>query len=124
MPIWTQGIAIAGTATRTIPLVRAQRGGRLVGATFCQEADTDGTKTAKIRNLTRAVDMTAALDIAALAALAAADFVVNQDGSADFSKNDLLALVYTVTVAGAAGPTNAGVSLDVSYGQMNDSGIA
>lgn len=107
---------IPATATRTVPLMRATKPGRLVKASFFQELDADGTKTVQVRNATRGVNMSAALDVAALAAQAGAAIVCNSDGSADFNENDLLVLVYTVTVAGAVAPGDIAVELDLTEG--------
>lgn len=109
-------LGITGVATRTIPLFRATDAGVLVGASFSQEGDTDGDKTFKIRNVTRGVDMSQALDIDALAALGHADIpVAAAVGDRAFRKGDLIAAVYTVTTAGAAGPTAVGLELDLEY---------
>jgi hypothetical protein len=110
------GLDIAGTATRTVPLLRAIRPGRLVGASIRVETAPDGTKTVKIRNNTRGVDMTAALTVSGLAALAGAAFVVNTDGSADYTIGDSIDLVYTVTVAGTVGLGCAAVAMDCNEG--------
>lgn len=109
-------VDLPGTATRTVPAFRAIRPGRLIAASYAQELDADGTKNIKIRNATRAVDMTAALDVAALAALAGAAMVVNTDGSADYTIGDLIVFVYTVTVAGASGAGAVTVGMDINEG--------
>jgi len=110
------------TATRTVPLFRATKPGRLTKGSFSQELDTDGDKVLKIRNATRAVDMTANLDIDALAALAGAALVVNTDGSADFAEGDLIVAVYTVATAGSVAAGESGIELDIQEGSAYISG--
>jgi len=124
MPLLTQSLAITLLVTRTITIFRAPRAGQLVGFTVAQETATDGTKNVKLRNLTRGVDMTPNPLISGVAAGGSVDVGYNNDGTAFFAKGDVIALVYTVAVAGAVAPTNLGIMLDVLYGQMNDSGIA
>lgn len=124
MPLLPCNQSLATFATITKPIMRVSRSGRLVAATYAQELNTAGaTATVKIRNLTRAVDMSAALDVNGKGALYGTDFVVNTDGSADCAKGDLLGVVFTFGT-GSAGPGEFTVLLDVQYGQMNDSGIA
>lgn len=116
MSVQTIGIDVPGTATRTVPLFRAVRPGRLVGATWHHELAADGTKTVKVRNSTRGVDMTAAATISGLGALGSVALVPNTDGSADYAVGDAIDLVYTVTVAGTVAAGAAGVQLDCNEG--------
>ena len=110
------------TATRTVPLFRATKPGRLTKGSVAQELDSDGDKTIKIRNATRAVDMTANLDVDALAALAGAPLVVNVDGSADYAEGDLIVAVYTVNTAGSVAMGETGIELDCQEGSAYISG--
>src|SRR2546428_4306595 len=95
------------TATRTFPLFRTPRKFRLRKATYQQEADAAGTSILlKVRNATRALDMTATagLDAAPLAALAGADFVLSTTADNLVANvGDLIQLVSTVT-AGTTAP--------------------
>jgi hypothetical protein len=110
-------VDLDGTGTRTVPLFRAVRPGRLISGSWFQEADTAGTTMLlKVRNLTRSVDLTAAVDLAPSGALAGGVFVVNTDGSADIAVGDLIALVLTAT-AGTTGPSELGIELDVNEGR-------
>jgi len=110
------GLDLPGTATRTVPLLRAIRPGRLVSASWRQETAVDGAKTVAIRNGTRGVLMTAQLTINGLGALGGANFVVNTDGSADYTIGDAIDLVYTVNTAGAVGAGCAAVAMDCNEG--------
>lgn len=107
------GLDIAGTATRTVPLFRATRKGTLKAATWVQELDADGTKTVTIRNRTKALNMTSALDIAALPAQASAAFALTANTAID--AGDQIELVYTVTVAGVTAPGACGVTMEVQH---------
>lgn len=105
---------IPATATRTIPLFQVPLSGEkmtIEAATFVQELDSDGDKTAKIRNRTKARDLTANLDIDALAAQSAAPFVLGTGVNKDVNPGDQLELVYTVNTAGAVAPGDVGVYL-------------
>lgn len=123
MPVLPCHLTITGTATRTVPLWRATRSGKLVRASYAQELDTDGDKTLTLRNATKAVNMSSALDIDALAVLGHGEIVVNADTSADFDVGDLIVAVYTVNTAGTVAPGEAAIALDVNYGRGNDSGL-
>jgi hypothetical protein len=111
-----------GTATRTVPLFRATKPGRLTKASWSQELAVDGAKTVKIRNETRAADMTAALTINGLGALGSGVIVVNTDGSADIREGDLISCVYTVTTAGTVAAAESGIELDIQEGAAYISG--
>lgn len=109
-------VAVTGTATRTIPLFRAVGPGQICGvASVAQEAATDGTKTVKIRNVTRGVDMTADTAINGLGAGGSTLLALAAQGNRHWRAGDVIALVYTVTAAGAQAPTNLGVDLDLEY---------
>ncbi len=95
----------SGTTTVTIPLFRLTNKERLLAATFVQDNDTDGDKVIKIRNLTRSVDLTANLDVDALAADSGADFVlVTVESDLIGNVGDIIGAVYTVTTAGTVQP--------------------
>lgn len=123
MPLLPFKLNLAATTTRTVPLMRAPRAGRLVKATVIQELDADGDKVLSIRNATRNVAMTALADLDALAALGSVAMVPNTDGSADFAEGDNLTALYTVNTAGSVAPGETTVVLDVQYGMMNDGGV-
>lgn len=123
MPLHPCNETYTGTTTTTKPLQRAARAGRLVKATYAQELATAGaTVTAQLRNATRAVNMSAALDVNGKGALYGADFVVNTDGSADFAAGDLLVVVLTFGT-GTLGPGEFCIILDQQYGMFNDAGV-
>ncbi len=101
---------IPGTATRTIPLLKVPPVGfgekmTIEAATFVQELATDGAKLIKIRNRTKARDLTADLTINGLGAQAAASFVLSTTKlNRDVEPGDQLEAVYTVNTAGTVAP--------------------
>lgn len=99
-----------GTTTRDFPLTRMVFKGKLRAASWVQELDVDGDKTVKVRNLTDGVDLTANLDIDALAADAGADFVLATSGLV-VPAGKLVGVVYTVTTAGTVAPGECGITL-------------
>ena len=114
-------VDLDGTVTRTVPLFRANRAGKLVAAGYQQELDADGTKDVKIRNATRALDLTAVLDIDALAALAGAAFVLSTTlDNRRFNKGDLIQLVYTVTVAGVVAAGETSIDMLIRHAQTGE----
>ena len=108
-------LAIPGTATLTIVLFRATRPGRLKAAAWVQTGAVDGTKTVKVQNLTLGIDLTAALAINGIAANGGADLVLANPYTG-WRKGDVVALVYTVTVAGAVAPGQSTVELETQHG--------
>lgn len=109
-------LAIGLLVTRTITLFRAVNPGQLCGeATLAQETATDGTKSVKIRNLTRGVDMTEDKAISGLGAGGSTTLALGTVGNRQWRKGDVIAAVYTATVAGAVAPTNLSIDLDMEY---------
>lgn len=103
--VFVVSINIVATATDNFPLIRAPQKMKLISASLFVSTDADGDKTAKIRNLTRSVDLTANLDVDAIAADSGAAFVpVTVAGDLVANAGDLIALVYTVTTAGTVQP--------------------
>lgn len=98
-------INIVATVTDNFPLVKAPAKMKLLSGSMMVSTDADGDKTAKIRNLTKAVDLTTNIDVDAIVADGAADFtLVTVPADIVANKGDLIALVYTVTTAGVVQP--------------------
>jgi hypothetical protein len=113
---WRETVVVAvdidGTATRTFPLFRAPYSLRIRSADFLQEADADGDKTVKLRDETAAADLSAALDIDALGALAGGTIVLS-DSDTRIAAGNVVSLVYTVVTAGVQAPDECTVALDL-----------
>jgi N-acetylmuramic acid 6-phosphate (MurNAc-6-P) etherase len=107
---WTE----AGTATRTVPLYICEQDGYIQAADYAASGATDGTKTAQLRNQTQAFNITNALTISALAALARTPFVIATTNAPN-KKGDVIVIIYTVTVAGTVSPGE--VSIDTDDGE-------
>jgi len=105
---------ITGVATTTFNILRATQKCRFRAASYLQANDTDGTKTIKLRNETKAVDLTAALDVAALGANAGAAFVrTTVLGDRIIAVGDRISLVFTETVAGTVDPGEVRVLIEL-----------
>lgn len=112
----SHSVNIVATATDNFPLFRAPQKMKLLSANLMVSTDADGDKTAKFRNLTRSVDLTSNLDVDAIAADSAANFVlVTVTGDLIANAGDLIAVVYTVTTAGSVQP---GISSFTSKWQL------
>jgi len=86
-----------GTASRTVPAFKAPFKGRFRSASYMHEVDPVGTSLlVKLRNATKAVDLTADLNVTAIVANGGADFV-NATGDLVVNKGDLVTVVSTAT---------------------------
>lgn len=101
-------LSLPGTATLTVPLFVADRSGYLSAADWSCQGAVDGAKTATIKNNTQNVNLSAALTINGLSALARTPFVMASTNKG-FNKNDVIVLIYTVNTAGSVGPGEATV---------------
>lgn len=113
----SQNILITATADGNYPLLRALDDGVLNAATFAQQFDATAvtTLTVQIRNATQAINMTAALDIKALAALGVAAFSLTH-ANCRFKKDDLIVLVYDETGGTVTAPGLCVVAMDLTQG--------
>lgn len=113
----TQNLTITSTADATYPLMRALDDGVLNAATFAQQLDATAVTslTATIRNTTQSKDMTAALDIKALAALGVATFTLTP-ANCRFKAGDLIVLVYDETGGTVTAPGECSIALDITQG--------
>lgn len=106
----------SGTATVTLPLLVANSKMKIRRATWVAQNATDGTKTAQLKNNTKAGTpffTTPATTVSGLAALAAADLLVTTvESDKVINKSDVLVVVYTVSVAGAVQPGEVRVTLE------------
>lgn len=101
-------LSLPGVATITVPLCVAETDGDVLSADWSCQGAVDGTKTIQLKNQTQNANITAALTINGLAALARTPFVmVNHP---PHKKGDVLVAIYTATVAGSVGPGEATVS--------------
>jgi hypothetical protein len=117
---FSTNVDLDATATRTVPLFQVPaRGERMTleDANYTQELDADGTKTVKIRNRTKSRDLTAELDVDALAAQASGAFVLTAGVNKDVDPGDQLELVYTVTVAGTVAPGETAIYMRFRSGR-------
>lgn len=105
---------ITGVGTTTYNVFTAPEKMRFRAASYLQAADTDGTKTLKLRNETKSVDLTADLDIDALGANAGAQFVpTTVNGDRYIAKGDRISMVFTETVAGTVDPGEVRVMIEL-----------
>ena len=107
------------TATRTVSGFRALYPCKLLAASWMQELAVDGAKTVKVRNETRALDITQALTINGLGALGGAALVVI-GANADIRRGDIISIVYTVTTAGTVAPGEAAMTLHTRIGPSGE----
>lgn len=105
-------LSLPGTATLTVPLFIADRPGYISAADWSAQGATDGTKTVQLKNNTQNKNITAALTVSALAALARTPFVLAST-NVGFNKNDVIVAIYTVSVAGTVGPGEASVGMTI-----------
>jgi hypothetical protein len=89
----------SSTSTTTLVAFRAARRMRLIRATYHQSANTAGTSfTAQLKNANGPVNMSAALDIAALGADEGADFTgIPTDQDAVLEDGEHLDVVFTAS---------------------------
>lgn len=105
-------LSLTGTSTKTVPLWVAQRGGTLRSGDWAAEGATDGAKTVTIKNATQNVNLTAALTINGVAALARASFALASTNVA-INPGDVIVAVYTVNTAGSVAPGESAVTLTI-----------
>lgn len=105
-------LSLPGTATLTAPLFVADRPGFLSAADWSAQGATDGTKTVQLKNNTQNVNLTGALTVSGLAALARTPFVMASTNKG-LNKNDVIVAIYTVSVAGSVGPGEATVGMTI-----------
>lgn len=109
-------VSLTGTSTLTVPVFLAPQRLHIRKLAYSASGATDGAKTIKIHNQTQNVDITTALTINGLAALANTPFVMNDaaGGGADsnlyVAPSDVIVAVYTVTTAGAVAPGTVALS--------------
>lgn len=107
------------TASRTFPAFRASFKGKLRAASYMHEVDPIGTSIlVKVRNATKAVDMTADTNVTAVVALGGVDLaLVSVQGDLVVNKNDLITVVTTDTAITTA---PAEVNIDLLFEWIKD----
>jgi hypothetical protein len=111
----TQNISIAGTATLApIPVYIAEQDGVVRSADYSCFGATDGVKSLLLRNATQNKDISSALSINGLTALARTPFAIPAQSatvSQQVKKGDVLTATYTVGTAGSVAPGETSIGL-------------